>query len=97
MCSCSRSSFGLIDCLDNLDCAFVEYAAVLGRSQFARRAIEETHTKMTLEFLDPIAGNSRRSALVAPGGREVSKFDDSNKNTKVIKVRHYFRPKPYTV
>ena len=88
---------GLVDGLDDLHRALVEYAAMFGRRQLARRAIEKAHAEMTFEFLDAIAGDGRRSALIAPGGGEVAEFDDANENTKIIKIGHGFALTAYTV
>ena len=89
--------FGFVDGFDDLDGTFIENTPMLGRGQFACGAVEEAYAQMTLKFLDAIAGDCRRSTLIAPGCRKVSKFDNANENTKIIKVRHGFRPKPYTV
>ena len=56
---------GLLDGLEDLAGALVEEAALLGRLQAARRAVEEPDAEMALELGDARARHRRRDALVA--------------------------------
>jgi len=68
--------------------ALIEGAAMLGRHQLARGAVEQPHVEMLFQFLDAVLRDGRRDAHVAPGGGKVAEFHHPHENRDIIEIGH---------
>ena len=80
--------FGLGHGVEHLLGSVVEDAAVFGRRQLPRRAVEEPHTQIFLQLLDTIGGNRRRDAHVAASGRQIAEFHDADEDADIVQIGH---------
>ena len=79
---------GFGDGFEHMFGAGIEHGAVFGRHQLPGGAVEETHAEVLLQLLDPVRGDGRRDAHVAPGRRQIAEFDDPDENRDVVEIGH---------